>query len=140
MSFGLEARMRITDLVDLRFSSRSENAVMFKYFQNLPFFDLPTQLYPGTEHNFFMDLINSFRFDNDDLRRQSGFKLRALNMSLVHHLGDWDARLTMTMTPHLPPGSRSYRFSNEVSFLIQWLPITELSTQIDYVQERLTIR
>jgi hypothetical protein len=113
---------------------------MFKYFQNLPFFDMPTQMYPGMEQNFFIDLLNSFRFDNNDLRRQSGFKLRALSMSMVHHLGDWDATLTMNMIPHLPPGSRSYTFTNDFSFMIRWIPINELRTQFDYVQERLTIR
>jgi hypothetical protein len=140
LNFGLEARLAITKFMDFRFSTRSENAVMFKYFQNLPFFNLPTQLYPGMEQNFFIDLLNSFRFDNNDLRRQSGFKLRALNLSLVHHLGDWDATLTMNMTPHLPQGSRTYRFSNEISFMIQWIPINELSTRVDYIQDRLTIR
>ena len=140
LTFGLEASFKVTNFMDLRFTSRTENVVMFKYFQGLPFFDLPTQLYPGMESNIFVDLLNSFRFDNYDLRRQSGFKLKALDMSLVHHLGDWDARLTMKMTPHLPAGSRSYRFSNEISFMVQWIPITELNTKIDYFQERLTIK
>jgi hypothetical protein len=139
-NFGLESILTIPRLLDLRFSTRSENAVMFKYFQNLPFFDMPTQLYSGMEQNIFVDLLNSFRFDNDDLRRQSGFKLRALNIAMIHHLGDWNATLSVNMTPHLPQGSRTYRFNNEVSFLIQWIPITELNTRIDYQYDRLTVR
>jgi hypothetical protein len=139
-NFSLGLKTKITNFLDLDFSTNSENTVVFKYFQNLPFFDLPTQLYQGQETNFFVDLLNSFRFDNDDLRRQSGFKMKALNISLIHHLGDWNAKLTVAMTPYLPQGSRSYQFNNEVSFLIQWVPIGEIKTQIDYVKEQLTVK
>jgi len=139
-SFSLGVKTKITNFLDLDFSTSSENAVIFKYFQGLPFFNLPTQLYPGQETNIFMDLLNSFRFDNDDLRRQSGFKMKALRVSLIHHLGDWDARLSVTMTPYLPQGSRNYRFSNDISFLIQWIPIGEIKTQIDYSKDKLTIK
>jgi len=139
-SFSLGVKTKITNFLDLDFSTSSENAVVFKYFQKLPFFNLPTQLYPGQETNLFVDLLNSFRFDNDNLRRQSGFKLKALKLSLIHHLGDWNARLTVAMTPYLPQGSRTYQFSNEVSFLVQWIPIGEIKTQIDYVRDQLTIK
>jgi hypothetical protein len=139
-SFSLGVKTKITNFIDLDFSTSSENAVIFKYFQGLPFFSLPTQLYPGQETNIFMDLLNSFRFDNDDLRRQSGFKMKALRVSLVHHLGDWNASLSVTMTPYLPQGSRNYRFSNDISFLIQWIPIGEIKTQIDYSKDILTIK
>ena len=139
-TFGLGIRTRITNFLDLDFSTSSENVVIFKYFQGLPFFDLPTQLYPGQETNIFVDLLNSFRFDNEDLRRQSGFKLKTLRLSLIHHLGDWNARLTVGMNPYLPQGSRTYRFSNEVSFLIQWVPIGEIRTQVGYSKDKLTIK
>jgi hypothetical protein len=139
-SFSLGFRTRITNFLDLDFSTNSENVVIFKYFQGLPFFDLPTQLYPGQETNLFVDFLNSFRFDNDDLRRQSGFKLKSLRLSFIHHLGDWNARLTVATTPYLPQGSRTYRFSNDVSFLIQWVPIGEIRTQIDYSKDKLTIK
>ena len=139
-SFGLGVRTRITNFLDLNLSTSSENAVVFKYFQGLPFFDLPTQLYPGQETNLFVDLLNSFRFDNDNLRRQSGFKMKTLRISLVHYLGDWNASLSVALSPYLPPGSRNYQFSNEISFLIQWVPIGEIKTQIDYSKDKLTIK
>ena len=139
-TFSLGVRTRITNFLDLDFSTSSENVVMFKYFQGLPFFNLPTQLYPGQETNLFMDLLNSFRFDNDDLRRQSGFKLKSLRLSFIHHLGDWNVRLSMATTPYLPQGSKTYSFSNDVSFLVQWVPIGEIRTQIDYYKDKLTIK
>ncbi|MDR0496506.1 MAG: LPS-assembly protein LptD [Treponema sp.] len=139
-TFSLVYKMGITSFLDLSLSTSTENVVVFKYFQSLPFFNLPTQLYPEQETNIFIDLINSFRFDNDDLRRSSGFKLKALNLSLIHHLGDWDAKLSMNLTPYLPSGTRTYKFNNEISFLIQWIPIGELKTQVNYSQEKLTVK
>jgi len=116
--------------------------VIFRYLQNLPFFDLPTTLYPGQEHNLFIDLINSFRFGREDLRRQSGFKLKALDFSLVHQLGDWNASLSVAMTPTLDQTSipYSYKFQNEISFLIQWVPIGEIRTEIKHSQDKLTVK
>ena len=139
-NFGLGFKMGILNFLDLDFSTTSENAVVFKYFQNLSFFDIPVQLYQGQETNFFVDLLNSFRFDDDSLRRQSGFKMKTMNLSFIHHLGDWNAKLTMKMTPYLPQGSRDYRFDNEISFLVQWVPIGEIRTEIDYVKEELTVK
>jgi len=138
-SLGLGLKTRITNFLDLDFSTSSENVVIFRYFKGLPIFNLPSQIYQG-ETNLFVDLLNSFRFDNDNLRRQSGFKMKALNVSLIHHLGDWNARLTVGMAPYLPEGSRNYRFSNDVSFLIQWVPIGEIKTQIDYSKDILTVK
>jgi len=139
-SLSLGIKTRITNFLELSFTTNSENAVVFRYFKGLPFFNLPPQLYQGQETNIFVDLLNSFRFDNDDLRRKSGFKMKALNVSLIHHLGDWNARLTVGMTPYLPQGSRNYQFSNEISFLVQWVPISEIKTQIDYIKNELTIK
>jgi hypothetical protein len=139
-SLSLGVKTRITNFLELSFTTNSENAVIFKYLKGLPFFNLPAQLYPGQETNFFVDLLNSFRFDNDDLRRKSGFKMKALNISLIHHLGDWNAKLTVGMTPYLPQGSRNYQFNNDISFLVQWVPIGEIKTQIDYSKNTLTIK
>ena len=141
LDFSLGFSIGIARFLDLSFSTRSENAVIYRYFQKLPFFDSPpVPLYPGAETNFFKDLINSFRFDSPELRRKSGFKLKSLNVSLTHNLGDWNASLSVNMTPYLPPGSTVYKISNEISFLIQWIPIGEIKTQIDYSKDNLTIK
>ena len=139
LAFDMGLNLRITNFLDLNFSTRSDNAVVFMYFQNLPFFNLPTQLYPGMQHNFFLDLLNSFRFDNPELRRRSGFKLSRMNLSLIHHLGDWNARLSMNMTPHADLATRVVRFRNDITFLVQWLPISEIRTQVDFINDDLRI-
>jgi hypothetical protein len=142
LTFSLGLNIEIAGLLDLSFSAVSENAQVFRYFQGLPFFDLPRELYPGMENSFFTDLLNSFRFDNEQLRKQSGFKLKSLSLSLVHHLGDWNAMLSINLIPYLDRNNSpyTYKFGNEVSFLVQWVPIGEIRTQIDYSKENLTVK
>ena len=144
LNFRMTVTTRITNFLAMSFSTVSENAVLFRYFQNMPFFDAPpANIYSGQETNFFVDLFNSFRFDDPERRRQSGFKLRSMNLSLIHHLGDWNARLTIHSTPHLdrrPGVLPEYRFRNEISFLVQWVPIGEIRTQVDYIDQRLRVR
>jgi hypothetical protein len=113
---------------------------VFRYIQNLPFFNLEEEI-PG-EKDFFTDLFNSFRFDNETLRRSSGFKLKSFGLSLTHHLGDWNAKLDWRLSPYLdsdvsPP---SYRFNNEISFIVQWIPIAEAKTEITYNKDVFEIK
>jgi lipopolysaccharide assembly outer membrane protein LptD (OstA) len=128
--FTLGFTLGITNFLDFSFSATTQNSVIFRYFQDLPFFDLPLEL-PG-EKNLFVDLFNSFRFDDEELRKNSGFKLKSFNISLLHHLGDWNARLGLTLTPYLDQSSFPYRykFNNEISFIVQWVPISEIKSEI----------
>ncbi|MCL2318547.1 MAG: LPS-assembly protein LptD, partial [Treponema sp.] len=143
-SFLPAIKLQVAHFLDLTFSTRSENGVMYRYFQKWPLFRSPPSgfpdLYAGYETNFFKDLFNSFRFDNADIRRKSGFKLRSLDLSLTHYLGSWVATLTMSTQPYLAPGSRTYKFTNNISFLIQWNPIGEIKAQIDYNQDGLKVK
>jgi hypothetical protein len=86
------------------------------------------------ETNVFRDILNSFRFDNRILRTESGFKLKALNLKATHYMGDWNAILGITLAPYLKPsdivgGIPSYQFNTQVSFLVQWLPISEVKSE-----------
>jgi hypothetical protein len=70
-----------------------------------------------------------------DKRRASGFKMKSLNLSLVHHLGDWDATLDVKLTPYLDETvttNRQYLFNTEVAFTVRWIPISEIKTEITY--------
>ncbi|MFQ3547322.1 MAG: LPS-assembly protein LptD [Termitinemataceae bacterium] len=98
-TFSLGTTLKISQFLDLSFSSRSQNSVVFRYFQDLPWIDSPVTM-PG-EKNVFIDLLNSFRFDNEALRKSSGFKLKALNMKVVHYMGDWNATLGVDLQPYL---------------------------------------
>ncbi|MDR2102113.1 MAG: LPS-assembly protein LptD, partial [Treponema sp.] len=139
-SFTLGFTAVITNFLDLSFSATSENSVIFRYFQNIPFFTLDEDL-PG-EQNPFIDLMNSFRFDNEELRKSSGFKLKTFNVSLTHHLGDWNAKLGVKLSPYLDQTSFPYRykFNNEISFLVQWVPISEIKTEMSYDKDKLVFK
>jgi lipopolysaccharide assembly outer membrane protein LptD (OstA) len=135
LDFSLNFTFNVTKLLSLSMGTRSQNQEMYRYLSFLPFFNEYSSEIPKSatkNNNFFEDLINSFRFDNDELRRNSGFKLRAFNFSATHHLGDWDAKLTVSMAPWRPSNSLVYEFDTQVSFMLQWLPISELKTEIAY--------
>jgi hypothetical protein len=139
-SFTLGFTLAIKNFLDFNFSATSENAVIFRYVQSLPFFDLSLDL-PG-ERNVFIDLFNSFRFDDEELRKSSGFKLKTFNVSLIHHLGDWNAKLGVTLSPYLDQNSFPYRykFNNEITFLVQWVPISEIKTEMTYDKDKLVFK
>jgi hypothetical protein len=135
-NFSLNFSLGISKFLDITLGTNSANAVIFRYFRDLPIFDVPDDLPRVGEENIFLDLINSFRFDDDRLRRDSGFKLKSFNLSLLHHLGDWNARLSMTLSPYLPTAATEYKFNTEISFVVQWLPISEIKTEINYNKEK----
>jgi hypothetical protein len=132
-NFSLGFTLGINNFVDLSLSTTSDNSVIFRYFKN--FLDLPDNLPSGEQDNLFTDLLNSFRFDNEIKRRSSGFKLKTFNLSVNHHLGDWNAILGITLSPYLDQTSGPipvYKFNNEISFVVQWVPISEIKTDIYY--------
>ncbi|GAB6393064.1 MAG: LPS-assembly protein LptD [Treponematales bacterium] len=126
LTFGLTLTTKIAKFLDLSFTSSSANSTIYRYVQDWPIWDVDLEL-PG-EKNVFLDLLNSFRFDDDDKRRSSGFKLKSLKLDLTHHLGDWDATLGMNLKPYLD--GTTYKFDNEISFSVKWVPLSEVKTDI----------
>jgi hypothetical protein len=123
----------INKFVDLAMSATSENAAIYRYFKDMPPFNsAPIDVPDGPQNNMFLDLFNSFRFDDETLRQSSGFKMKTFRISATHYLGDWNAVLNWSMSPYRPPGERRYEISNEVSFLIQWVPISEIKSDVSY--------
>lgn len=141
-SFTLSLTLGITKFLDFTMSANSENAEIYRYIQNWQMFDsLDVEVGQGKENNFLLDLVNSFRFDNEKLRRNSGYKLRSFSFSAVHHLGDWDATLRVSLSPYLDNTATNqtdwqYRFRTTFSFYVQWLPITEIQAGMNYENEK----
>jgi hypothetical protein len=138
--FNLGFTLGITKFLDVSVTASSENAVVFRYIQDMPFFDLDEEV-PG-EKDAIKDLFNSFRFDNDALRRSSGFKLKSFGLSLTHHLGDWTAKLDWRLSPYLDQTNfpYTYKFNSEVSFIVQWIPISEAKTELTYNKDVFEIK
>jgi hypothetical protein len=131
----------ITDFLDLSFGATSENAMVYRYLRRIPAFQLPIP--EIGEQNVFKDLINSFRFDDKELRTQSGFKLKSLNLKATHHLGDWNAVLGINLFPYLERptgGTPYYKFNTQLSFLVQWLPISEIKSEINVDKDKWTFK
>jgi hypothetical protein len=129
--FTLGVTAKINRFLDITISSHSENAVIFRYFQDLPFYDHIDLEMPG-EKNVLIDLINSFRFDDIEKRKSSGFKLKSFNLDVVHHLGDWDATLGIKLAPEFDTAALQYKFNTQISFIVQWKPVKEFKVSMDY--------
>jgi hypothetical protein len=141
-TFDLKFTLGITKFLDITLGTNSANGSIYRYFMNTPLFDIPDGLPVYGETNLLKDLFNSIRFDDNNLRRQSGFKWKSFNLKLDHHLGDWNAKLIMDLAPYLTtgPGPREYKFNTEISFIVQWLPISEIKTEIIHDKDKFEFR
>ncbi|MCL1837077.1 MAG: LPS-assembly protein LptD [Treponema sp.] len=138
LQFTLGFTLGISKFLDLTMSANSENAMIYRYFKDMPFFaDAPIAIQDGPQNNFFLDLFDSFRFDDEELRKRSGFKMKSFRIAATHNLGDWNAILNWSMAPYRPPGSRQFEMNNEVSFLLQWIPISEIKSDISYSDQKI---
>jgi len=132
ISFGINGFM------DIKLSATSENVVIFRYFKKFPGMKNLTAMYPeGPQNNLFVDLSDSFKFWNESKRKRSGFKMKKYDLNLIHYLGDWRADLGISMYPNLNTKFEipQYQIYSDVSFIIQWRPISEIKTHIEYNSE-----
>jgi hypothetical protein len=132
-TFSLGFSIMVTNFLDLSFRAESKNDSIYRYIRNWPIFrDAGIDIPDGPQNNIFLDLIDSFRFDNEELRKRSGFKMSRFSIKAIHKLGDWNAELTWTMAPYLFSNPRRYEMKSEVAFSIKWVPITEFNSNITY--------
>ena len=126
--FTPSLNFEINKFLTFSFSSTSRNAVLYRYFQKMLGH---AGRIPG-ETNVFIDLWNSFRFDNEAKRKNSGFKLQSLNFKLTHDLHDWDFETEFKISPRLitENGKRYYDFSPHVTISVVWRPLPSMKTKI----------
>lgn len=132
-TFAPSLSFRINEFVQFSFSASSKNSVIYRYFGN--------EIGLSGETNPLLDLIDSFRFDDEERRKNSGFKLKSLNFSLTHELHDWDFNTTFKIEPKLKTeDSKSYYdFSPYITINITWRPMAAMKTEIidDYGEWKL---
>jgi hypothetical protein len=124
-TFSLNVNTLINNFLEISLTSYSENSETYRYFIDHSDVGLPKKDVLG-------DLLDSFNFGNIEKRKSSGFKLKSFKLDLIHHLGDWDATLGVQLSPEQDIASKQYRFNTVISFVIQWKPIKEFKTSIDY--------
>jgi len=131
-NFGFD--FAITEILKLTISAKTVNSVIWRYFYNVPGFEELTRMYdPGPQNNIFTDLLDSFNFFDEAARRRSGFKMHSLNMAAEHKLGDWTATLKVTVYPDLLNTiPQRYEVVADVTFSVQWHPISEIKSNINY--------
>jgi len=137
-NFRLSGNIKVNKFIEFTLSAVSSNKEIYRYFRNAPFFDPVDVEIPG-EKNIFIDLANSFRFDDIEKRRASGFKLNSMDFKLIHYLGDWDATLSINVFPELdksgPRSEWKYVFKTNLGFIVKWTPIREFKTDIRYTTD-----
>ncbi|MCL2186221.1 MAG: LPS-assembly protein LptD [Treponema sp.] len=139
--FGL----KVTNFLDVTLSVRSDNSVLFRYFKDVPGMENLTFMYiDGPQNNLFIDFFDSFNFFDESKRRRSGFKMQSLGLKIDHNLGDWTATLRLTMYPfqRQTGATTTINIISDISFIVQWTPITEIKSDIDYDgrRERWTVK
>jgi hypothetical protein len=143
LNFSGGFTLGLSKFLDLSLSVTSENAYLYRYFKDLPGFELPVALPDGEQNNFFLDLMNSFRFDDEEKRKSSGFKLKSFGLNAVHHLGDWDAALGIALSQILErptTGNPYYKFNTEISFIVRWIPVSEIKTEMNFKNDEWRVK
>jgi hypothetical protein len=133
--FGMGFNLLVNNFLDIRLTATSQNNVIFRYFKGIPAMDHLTFMYiDGPQNNLFVDLLDSFNFFNEGRRQRSGFKMRSFDLTAIHFLGDWTAELGIRMYTfqNMQMEIPRYQVTADVNFLVQWKPITEIKTDIEY--------
>jgi len=117
---------KINNFLDLSFSAETRDSVIFRYF--CPDEEYKYYYAGNGERNFVKDLINSFRFDDEEKRKASGFKLKSLNVKVSHDLDDWDLNCEFKISPRLVDSN--YDFSPYFSISVAWRPLSSMKTEI----------
>ena len=123
-TFSPSITLKINEFLNLSFSATSKNQVIYRYFSRE--IDIPG------EKNIFLDFINSFRFDDENLRKASGFKLKSLKFDITHELHDWDFKTSFKFEPRIKTenGHQYYDFNPYMTISISWRPMGSFKTEI----------
>ena len=128
--FSPSLTFRLNKAFYLKFSATSRNDVVYRYFQKAAGYEARID----GETNPIVDLINGFRFDDEELRKSSGFKLKSLEITMMHDLHDWDFKCRFKVEPRLVTESgnkKHYDFSPYFSLSVVWRPMDSFKTKIE---------
>lgn len=122
--FAPEIEFAIHENLKISLKSESRNSVIYRYFGNQ--YGLPG------ETNFFVDLMNSFRFDNESLRRKSGFKIKNFSLKIERDLVDWLLSCELKISPRIihSNGRKQFDFKPYFSLSIVWKPVSRFKTRV----------
>lgn len=119
----------VHEFLDLTLSTSSSNDRTYRYFPEW------TRAEEATTLNPLEDLLWSFAFWDDDLRRRSNFKIERVSLEAVHHLQDWDLTVAYSARPESDTGD----LTSEFSIVVQWLPVPEFRSRLSAEDEEFSI-
>lgn len=128
-TFSPSISFSINEFLTLTFKAHSRNEVIYRYIQRATDFEPKI---PG-EENIFLDLWNSFAFWDENKRKNSGFKLKSLDIAVSHELHDWTMTSQFSISPRIVSenGKRFYDFSPYFTLSVVWKPMSSMKTTIE---------
>jgi lipopolysaccharide assembly outer membrane protein LptD (OstA) len=133
--FQMGFNLKITNFMDINLSATSENNVVFRYFKGLGMNSMTSMYMDAPQNNVFIDFFDSLNFFYETKRMRTGFKMRRFNLKATHYLGDWRAEFGIEMYPYFKQEDRKYQVAADISFIVQWKPISEIKTNLEYKGE-----
>ena len=119
-TFNTALTAGVHEFLDLTLSTASRNDHTYRYFPEWARAADVSTLSP------LDDLLWSFAFWDDNLRRRSNFKIERVSLEAVHHLQDWDLTVAYTARPERGTGD----LTSEFSLVVQWLPVPEIRSRL----------
>jgi len=123
---------KVNNFIDISFSSESRNNSVYRYF--CPDDKYAEYYQSKGERSILQDLFDSFRFDDEIKRKNTGFKLKSLNMTVTHDLDDWDLNCSFKISPRYISAANGkaayYDFSPYFSISVAWRPMAGMKTEI----------
>ncbi|HUZ17814.1 MAG TPA: hypothetical protein VMV68_05470 [Spirochaetia bacterium] len=128
LTLNLTAKLSIYRFLDLSFTLSSEDDATYLYFPSY------ASQVGGAPVNPIVDLLKSINIFNPTDRTESNFKMKSVDLKLVHHLGDWDLNLEYTGAPQLSTSSsgiRSYKWTPTFTISVSWISVPEIKSNIE---------
>lgn len=134
LTLGLTASLKVSKLIELSFSSQSQNSAAWRYYPEL--FSSSTTLsnWPDAyKRSFFEDVVDSLSVWDTDALHRGLFKLKSLSFKMTHDLHDWDLSVEMSVSPLLKTTpTKRYVLDPELSILLKWRDISAIKTEATY--------
>ena len=131
-TFSTAIAAQVHEFLDLTFATASSNERTYLYVPGWAEDAGQEPLSP------IEDLLWSFAFWDDSLRRRSNFKIDRMSLSAVHHLQDWDLTFAYIARPKAQEDG-TIALSSEFSIVVQWLPVPEIRSRVGGDDESFSI-
>ena len=134
LNFKWTQELKIFKFLDLQIAYSASNASMYLYFEGWR-----DELGIPEDYNFFTDLFNSFNFFDTEERRDSQFNMERIDLSIIHHLRNWDLTLEYGGWPALNSAGTNYRWKSEFSMYIKWNPLPMFNQRTNLEDDQWTV-